>query len=172
MENNRLLFRAVVKAEYCGSDGNNKTIRLLLNNVAVYSPTTVGVTDEVLINAIRNTNLNAEERTSVYSYFEIYINKKWFILEAETIEQCTGLKDKNGRLIYEGDIIKITGDVMTIGLKYMDCLFKVIWADIGFFFEMLDENDCLGFCECWEYEVVGNIHKNPELLEDNNASKN
>ena len=87
------------------------------------------------------------------------------------LEQCTGLKDKNGRLIYEGDIIKITGDVMTIGLKYMDCLFKVIWEDNGFWFEMLDENDCLGFCEYWEYEVVGNIHKNPELLEGKNENK-
>ena len=168
MENNRFLFRAVVKAKYCGSDGNNKTIKLLLSRVAVYSPTTVGVADEVLVNAIRNTNLNAEERNSVYSYFEInnkYADQEWFVLQAETIEQCTGLKDKNGRLIYEGDIVKITGDVMTMPLKYMDCLFKVIWADIGFCFEMLDENDGLGFCECWEYEVVGNIHENPELLE-------
>ena len=81
------------------------------------------------------------------------------------VEQCTSLKDKNGRLIYEGDIVKITGDIMTMPLKYMDCLFKVIWADIGFCFEMLNENDGLGFCECWEYEVVGNIHENPELLE-------
>ena len=88
------------------------------------------------------------------------------------VEQCTGLKDKNGRLIYENDVVKITGDVMTMPLKYMDCLFKVIWADIGFCFEMLNENDGLGFCECWEYEVVGNLHENPELLEDNNASKN
>lgn len=87
------------------------------------------------------------------------------------LEQCTGLKDKNGRLIYEGDIIKITCDVMTIGLRYMDCLFKVIWADNGFWFEMPDENDCLGFCEYWEYEVVGNIHENPELLEGKNANK-
>ena len=85
--------------------------------------------------------------------------------EEFVVEQCTGLKDKNGRLIYEGDIVKITGDIMTMPLKYMDCLFKVIWADIGFCFEMLDENDGLGFCECWEYEVVGNIHENPELLE-------
>ena len=92
-------------------------------------------------------------------------------MEDEVLEQWTGLRDKNGRLIYEGDIIKITGDVMTIGLKYMDCLFKVIWADNGFWFEMLDENDCLGFCEYWEYEVVGNIHENPELLEGKNGNK-
>lgn len=82
------------------------------------------------------------------------------------VEQCTGLKDKNDKLIYEGDIVKITGDVMTIPLKYMDCLFKVIWADIGFCFELLNEKDVPGFCECWEYEVVGNCHENPELLEE------
>lgn len=94
---------------------------------------------------------------------DVLANKRYIV------EQCVGLKDKNGRLIYEGDVVKITGDVMTIGLKYMDCLFKVIWADIGFCFEMLDENDGLGFCECWEYEIVGNLHANPELLEANNG---
>ena len=82
------------------------------------------------------------------------------------VEQCTGLRDKNGRLIYENDVVKITGDVMTMPLKYMDCLFKVIWADIGFYFEMLNENDGLGFCECFEYEVIGNIHQDSHLLEN------
>ena len=85
--------------------------------------------------------------------------------ERYTVEQCTGLKDKNGRLIYENDFVKITGDVMTMPLKYLDCLFKVIWADIGFCFETINENDGLGFCDCFEYEVIGNIHENPELLE-------
>ena len=88
------------------------------------------------------------------------------VMEDEVLEQCTGLRDKNGRLIYENDVVKITGDIMTMPIKYMDCLFKVIWADIGFCFEMLNENDGLGFCECFEYEVIGNIHENPELLED------
>lgn len=88
MENNRFLFRAVVEADYYDNDGNDKTVKLLLNNVAVYTPATVGVTDEILVNAIRNTNLNAKERNSVYSYFEANnecSDSEWFILEAETI---------------------------------------------------------------------------------------
>ena len=93
-------------------------------------------------------------------FADVLENKRYIV------EQCTGLNDKNGRLIYENDVVKITGDVMTMPLKYMDCLFKVIWADIGFCFEMLNENDGIGFCECFEYEVIGNIHENPELLEE------
>lgn len=80
------------------------------------------------------------------------------------VEQCTGLKDKNGRLIYENDIIKITEGVLPVDPKYVDCLFKAIWIDIGFCLETLNGKDGLDFCECWEYEVVGNLHENPELL--------
>ena len=99
-----------------------------------------------------------------FSYFLPYYEEDEN--EEFVVEQCTGLKDKNGRLIYENDVVNITVDAVTIPLKYMDCLFKVIWADIGFCFEMLNENDGLGFCECFEYEVIGNIHENPELLEE------
>ena len=99
-----------------------------------------------------------------FSYFFPYDDDK---NEEFIVEQCTGLKDKNSRLIYENDVVKITGDVMTMPIKYMDCLFKVIWGDVGFCFEMLNENYGLGFCECFEYEVLGNIHENPELLEGN-----
>lgn len=81
------------------------------------------------------------------------------------VEQCTGLKDKNRNLIYENDIIKITGDILPVDPTYMDCLFKAIWTDVGFCLETLNGKDGLDFCECWKYEVIGNIHENPELLE-------
>lgn len=179
MENNRLLFRAVVEADYYDNDGNDKTIKLLLNNVAVYSPTTVGVTDEVLINAIRNTNLNAEERTSVYSYFEIYINKKWFILEAETIEQCIGVKDANGKLIFEGDIINDPtwwwgpGYVFLSTGRCGPCRADNVGEYIlSKNISNPSQNAVYNEWNGDEVTVIGNIHENPELLEDNNVSKN
>ena len=139
---------------------DKKNKRMLYNIENAYDGS--GVEDE-------KGNEVADCYADCFSYFFPYDDDK---NEEFIVEQCTSLKDKNGRLIYENDVVKITGDVMTIGLKYMDCLFQVIWSDNGFWFEMPDENDCLGFCEYWEYEIVGNIHENPELLEDNNASKN
>lgn len=82
------------------------------------------------------------------------------------VEQCTGLKDKNGRLIYENDIVKITGDIMTIDPIYDNKLYVVNYSDLSFGFDMVGEEKGTLYCECWDYEVVGNIHENPALWED------
>lgn len=175
MENNRFLFRAVVKAEYCDSDGNNKTIKLLLSRVAVYAPTTVGVADEVLVNAIRNTNLNAKERNSVYSYFETnnkYADQEWFVLQAETIEQCIGIKDANGKFIFEGDIINDPtwwwgpGYIFLSTGKCGPCRADNVGEYI--LSKNLSNPSQDAVYNEWngdEVTVIGNIHENPELLE-------
>lgn len=82
------------------------------------------------------------------------------------LEQCTGLKDKNGRLIYENDIVKITGDILTIDPRYDNKLYIVTYNDLSFGFDMIGEEKGTLYGECWEYEFVGNVHENPELLED------
>lgn len=108
-----------------------------------------------------------EERFTQFIYTDVYHEPLGFIGSAifKTPEQCTGLKDKNGRLIYEHDIVKITGDIMTIDPRYDNKLYVVNYSDLSFGFDMVGEEKGTLYGECWDYEVVGNIHENPELLE-------
>lgn len=86
------------------------------------------------------------------------------------IEQYTGLKDKNGKEIYEGDIV---------ASSYFgkDRILKVVFYEGCFCLcETRLEIPCAGFVYYFrqgsrfrpqdDYEVIGNIHENPELLEE------
>ena len=71
-------------------------------------------------------------------------------------QQYTGLKDKNGKEIYEGDILSYKG-VHRVGNGV-----SVVSFDDGSF--MIDE-DIASKDWAAEHEVIGNIFENPELLE-------
>lgn len=78
----------------------------------------------------------------------------------EIVEQCTGLKAKDGRLIYEGDIIFINGEKWCVIWNDEDCAFffsnlKEVYHQPIFpdFYMMTDD-----------FKVIGNIHENPELM--------
>jgi uncharacterized phage protein (TIGR01671 family) len=80
--------------------------------------------------------------------------------------QYTGLKDKNGKEIYEGDLI--TGachakDELDIGIiEYQDAMFVVEYKG-----EEISESLFNNIYDCEsDIEIIGNIHENPELLEN------
>lgn len=99
-----------------------------------------------------------------------------YLVEEDTICQYTGLTDKNGKQIFEGDILR--------GFQYPFChdgeynyYAEIIFADCSFMtYTHKNPLSCVRgisdgnteLMECWvseDWEVIGNIYDNPELLE-------
>ena len=92
----------------------------------------------------------------------------------ETVGQFTGMTDKNGKRVFEGDVLKIAKVSDGTGHYYVPPLdypvnVVVEWDMCAWMWETLCEDKrYIGFPEAWchyECEVIGNAHDNPELLE-------
>lgn len=94
-----------------------------------------------------------------------------------TVEQYTGLTDKNGKKIFEGDIIRFDENLYTV---QRECDTPGgYWAETGYILKHIGWSDYMSFTSTiddWENEcqvfIIGNIHDNPELLNEKKETNN
>ena len=87
---------------------------------------------------------------------DMYDHIDTYKLNPDNLLQCTGLKDKNGKLIYEGDIVRFYDDTI--------CIIK--WDNESGMFCTLDTEGQAMIGVPKYYEVLGNIYENPELAKE------
>jgi uncharacterized phage protein (TIGR01671 family) len=104
-------------------------------------------------------------------YDGYYGSSKTSEIYPESVGQFTGLTDKNGKKIFEGDVVHIIGNQAVEDWKNVDYNALIAFLDGGFcaIDGTIEEHGFRRYALArmdFDLEVIGNIHDNPELLEN------
>ena len=159
MSNDRFKFRTGFTVSFYDVAGNDVERQIILDSCFSIDNGGEGIcVNEEIIQEALDIYVAKDEHKSAWDFINANYAETdgyYFIDSVDFLDQCTGLKDKNGKLIYEGDWLK-TKDV-----SYC----YVVWYD-GFWWvkSLPSEAMDLEYAEFYkECEVVGNIHNNKLL---------
>lgn len=106
------------------------------------------------------------DKAEYYCFEDFTEGNGIFEVRPDTICQCTCLKDKDGNLIWENDIVVFLDTYSTEnGHAEMDCIGKVVWDDETISFQVTNRLYAESYEVLDECSVIGNIFDNTELLE-------
>lgn len=160
----RLKFRAFYKDfPLCDDEKGDYTKSFMIYNVSPYGGCNVGTYVEDFEDQLTEQGFTEDEIEQVRDYFSHYEYEDWINFWADYVEQCTGLRDKNGKLIYEGDLVQT---------DCLDKVFVIVYEEnfcgffSGFVLRRVDDTfDSVTPSFITDSRVIGNIHENEEFKE-------
>lgn len=96
-------------------------------------------------------------------------NEDALVVDPETVGQFTGMTDKNGKEIFEGDVVAFTR-VNALGWNTHRVGEVRYYDELPIFYIMASTGDAWDWVDCENIEVIGNIFDNPELMEGDDSN--
>lgn len=172
--NDRFKFNAVVSSYYdIDTPEEYKEVepQFYLKNVDVFCTGEISVDYDTLLEAVKeqSKDLTEKEIGQIMQHFEDNSNSpdcEFVSITPDKIIQCTGLKDKNGKLVYEGDVVIYKGNLKVVVFDEINLCHCLLWAKrynpqwksstSGLKYDKVTKTKKL--------EVIGNIYENADLL--------
>lgn len=101
----------------------------------------------------------SQESSNIIKYGDPF-DGHWFDIDPASVGQYTGLTDKDGTRIFEGDIVVSPNRTRPMVIRWNDGCFEIALNHFYVICRLGERQICVG-----KLRVVGNIHDNPELLE-------